>query len=124
MEQCLEKLKSVVPDLDVDAGIDYCGGMEEFYMEVLWDYVNDELGAELQSLFEAGNFQNYQVQAHALKSTSRTLGIECVGALAEKLEHAVKDGNLDYVKENHAQCIETYNKVVGYIREYIPPVEE
>lgn len=119
MDSRLENLKSVITDVDFEKGINYCAGDEEFYIDVLNDYVEENRKAEIEDLFSSENYADYAVEVHALKSTSRTLGFEKMGNLAEKLEHAAKDGDTDYVKANHAEAMEYLAKLLASIKELV-----
>lgn len=119
MDSRLENLKNVVGDVDLEKGINYCAGEEDFYIDVLNDYVVENRKAEIEDLFSAENYSEYAVEVHALKSTSRTLGLEKMGNLAEKLEHAAKDGNIDYVKANHAEAMDYLAFLLKNIQELI-----
>lgn len=119
MDSRLENLKNAIPDIDFEKGINYCAGDEEFYIDVLSDYVAENRKAEMEELFASENYANYAVEVHALKSTSRTLGLEKMGNLAEKLEHAAKDGNTEYVKANHAEAMDYFNSLLKNITELV-----
>lgn len=119
MDSRLENLKNAIPDIDFEKGINYCAGDEEFYIDVLSDYVAENRKAEMEELFASENYADYAVEVHALKSTSRTLGLEKMGNLAEKLEHAAKDGNTEYVKANHAEAMDYFNSLLKNITELV-----
>lgn len=119
MDSRLENLKNAIPDIDFEKGINYCAGDEEFYIDVLSDYVAENRKAEMEELFASENYADYAVEVHALKSTSRTLGLEKMGNLAEKLEHAAKDGNIEYVKANHAEAMDYFNSLLKNITELV-----
>ena len=119
MDSRLENLKNAIPDIDFEKGINYCAGDEEFYIDVLSDYVAENRKAEMEELFASENYANYAVEVHALKSTSRTLGLEKMGNLAEKLEHAAKDGNIEYVKANHAEAMDYFDSLLKNITELV-----
>jgi len=119
MDSRLENLKTVVPDIDFEKGINYCAGDEEFYIDVLNDYVEENRKAEIEELFASENYADYAVEVHALKSTSRTLGLEKMGNLAEKLEHAAKDGDIDFVKGNQAEAMDYLEFLLNKIKELV-----
>lgn len=119
MDSRLENLKNAIPDIDFEKGINYCAGDEEFYIDVLSDYVAENRKAEMEELFASENYADYAVEVHALKSTSRTLGLEKMGNLAEKLEHAAKDGNIENVKANHAEAMDYFDSLLKNITELV-----
>jgi len=108
-------LKKRVPDLDAEQAIRYCAGSEEFYLELLQEYSQNKREEKLRELFEQENWQEYQINVHALKSTSRTLGLMELGDMAEKLEKAAKAGDITYIQENHNQMMEKYLHIIDSI---------
>jgi HPt (histidine-containing phosphotransfer) domain-containing protein len=94
--------------IDTETGLMYCGDDEDIYNEVLGLFV--EMAVEsrgvLQEALDAGDIHAYVLRAHALKSNSRNVGALPVGDLAEKLELAGKEGNEDFIKENHQALLD------------------
>ena len=83
-----------VDGLDVASGIRHCG-TEDTYLDTLTIYAENAAGNadEIEHFWNAGDVANTVVKVHALKSTSRAVGAEDLGALAEKLELAGKAGD-------------------------------
>ncbi len=99
--------------INVQLGLDYCCGEEDFYMEMLQMFYSQaaEKKAELVDLFEASNWNDYTVKVHALKSTSMTIGAEQLAEQAKLLEQAGKKGNIGYIQHDHPNLIRMYDKV-------------
>ncbi|MCI8573755.1 MAG: response regulator [Oscillibacter sp.] len=99
--------------VNVELGLDYCAGDEDFYREMLRLFCaqRKEKRAEIISLYEAANWTDYAVKVHALKSTSLTIGAETLSAQAKALELAGKSGDVDYIRENHAALLCTYDEL-------------
>ena len=93
--------------IDVDAGLMYSGDDEDTYREILGIYINlmTEKKDVLVRDLEEGNIPDYIIQAHSVKSNSRSIGAMALGDLAEEMEHAAKENRIDYVKENNARLI-------------------
>lgn len=102
--------------LDTASGLSYCMNDEGFYGEMLDEYVKSDKSAELVEFFEKGDFENYRIAVHALKSTSLTIGAVKISESAKALEMACKDGDLDYVKENHQRFIEDYTELLSVLK--------
>lgn len=113
--QKLEELKVAIPGIDTEKGITYCGMDPEFYLEMLLDYSTNNKLKELTETFQNEDWTNYQIYAHALKSTSLTVGIQDLSEQAKKLEAAVKQADYDYVRANHETVMEAYRKAVDAI---------
>ena len=72
----------------------HCGGAEG-YLDTLKIYGKNAASNadEIETLWRAHDISNATIKVHALKSTSRAVGAESIGALAEKLELAGKAGD-------------------------------
>lgn len=100
-------------DINVQMGLDYCCGEEEFYLEMLrmFCFQSEEKKEELESLYEDANWEDYVIKIHALKSTSLTIGAEKLSKYARTLEQAGKNGDIEYIKENHLKLLNMYKEV-------------
>ena len=101
--------------LDVETGLRYCAGEEGFYREMLrmFSAQSGEKREELDALFESGVWADYAVKAHALKSTSLTIGAEALSAQAKELELAGKRGDGDFIQARHAALMNAYDELCG-----------
>ena len=104
-------------DVNVELGLDYCAGDEDFYREMLRMFCSQcaEKAAEIVSLYESANWADYAVKVHALKSTSLTIGAEILSAQAKELELAGKRGDIDYIHAHHAVLIRAYQELCAHI---------
>ena len=101
----------------MELGLDYCGGEEDFYREMLRMFCaqGGEKRAEIASLYERENWPDYAVKVHALKSTSLTIGAEKLSAQAKALELAGKQGDVDYIREHHPGLLSGYEELCARI---------
>lgn len=58
-----------------------------------------------------GDLKNYEIIIHSIKSTSATIGADVPCKLAQKLETAAKENDLDYVLSTHEAFLAGYNTV-------------
>ena len=112
--------------IDVELGLDYCGGEEGFYCEMLRIFCaqSEEKRKEIAALYESADWENYAIKVHALKSTSLTIGAKTLSAQAKELELAGKSGSVDYIREHHAALLHAYGGLCTKIAEIIPRSEE
>ena len=105
--------------VNIQLGLDYCGEEEDFYKEMLQMFCSQhtEKKAEIISLYEAGNWTDYAVKVHALKSTALTIGAEQLSAEAKALEQAGKNGDIEYIRQNHPLMLCRYDTLCGSIAE-------
>lgn len=103
--------------VNVELGLDYCAGDEDFYREMLRMFCvqGAEKRAEIASLYENANWADYAVKVHALKSTSLTIGAEALSAQAKELELAGKRGDTGYIREHHAVLMDAYEELCARI---------
>ena len=104
----LERLKALC--LDTDTALVYAGHSEDFYFELLDDFVKDcdKRSAELNGLFDAQNWGEYEVRVHALKSISKTIGASALSEEAKTLEYAAKDRDVFLLESEHPGLIKHY----------------
>ncbi len=123
-EKVEEPLKETAPKsqmalsdyLDTATGLAYCMNDRNFYKEMLDEYVKSEKTVELKEYFEKGDFEYYRIMVHAIKSTSLTIGATKVSEDAKALEMACKEGNLDFVKQNHKAFLNEYKSLIRVIQ--------
>ena len=103
--------------INVELGLDYCAGDEDFYREMLRMFraQSEEKRAEIVSLYESANWADYAVKLHALKSTSLTIGAETLSAQAKALELAGKRGDTDDIRRRHAALLRAYEELCAQI---------
>ena len=98
-----------IDEVDVKAGLKHCGD-EEAYLDTLKIYGSySATGAdEIAGFWRVRDIVNTTVKVHALKSTSRAIGAESLGSLAEKLELAGKAGDEAVLDAELAGLLERY----------------
>ena len=107
-----------VGDLDVENGILYCGGKEE-YLQILEAFYEEkeECSGLLSELFEKQDWANYTIKVHALKSMMQNIGAAPLSAKAKALEMAGKKNDFDYIIKNHEDMITEYLRVMRELEE-------
>ena len=111
-------LKLFTAGISTSDGLSYCASDTGFYLDMLNDYVNssEERIKELQTAFDEHNIKNYEITAHALKSVSKTVGVNNVSALAKELEFAAKADDVKTIRQRHREFVELYRERVGKIK--------
>ena len=106
--------------LDTATGMGYCMNDEAFYLEMLAEYVKNDRCAELETCFEKSDFENYRIAMHSLKSTSLTIGAVRLSETAKAIEGACKEGNMDFVREQHEKCMADYKTILDKLSKCVP----
>ncbi|GMO47539.1 MAG: hypothetical protein Pg6C_09710 [Treponemataceae bacterium] len=108
-----------VAGVDAKRGIDaYFGGDVKIYAGILASYVTntsrllDQIRGFDGKTADNAKLADYAITVHGMKSASRSIGAEALGAKAEKLELAAKAGDRDFVDSAHGDFIKTAQTVV------------
>lgn len=102
--------------IDMNAGIENCGGMEEFYYEIVDEFEHEEKRTELLQAYANKDWNLYSIDVHAIKGILRLLGANEVGDLAEKLQFASEAGDGDTVIAYHDELLRKVEEVISLIR--------
>ena len=120
-------------NINVELGMQYSAGMAEVYKPILETYCNlkDEKKNKMQVAFDSGDWKNYTVLVHALKSTSLQIGGEKLSAAAKELEMSGKimtsaiTSELEkheaenYIKTHHAEVMKMYEELAEEAKKVI-----
>ena len=107
--------------IDTDAGIKYCVGDKDFYKSLLIQFATESSDkiASMKQYFTLRDWHNYEILVHALKSTSKMIGISDLSEKAKKLEMAAKENEENYILANHETMIRDYGQITGVVREQL-----
>ena len=114
----------VCPSIDMEVALANCMDSEEFFHEMVAEYLKGDKTAELEKIFAAENWNEYKILVHALKSTSQVIGAVDLSEKARAQEFAARDGNIDFLKKNHADLMATYKKVRGELKARFAPEDK
>ena len=106
--------------IDTAKGLEYCQNDVSFYRSILGDFESsaNEKMRDMNGFFVSGDWKNYAILVHALKSTSKMIGAAGLSAMAEELEAASKNNDGDKVRSGHGAMIEVYDATVKVIRTF------
>ena len=101
--------------IDRAVGLTHCMDMEDMYAEILQDYCSEGIKYQekLADCMEKGDWKNFTVYVHAVKSSSKTIGAEIFGEEARVLEMAAKEGNISLIKENWEGFLVDFKAVIA-----------
>ena len=107
--------------IDTDGGLKYCVGDKEFYKSLLIQFASesaDKIGS-MKKYYTVRDWHNYEILVHALKSTSKMIGVSDLSEKAKALEMAAKNNEENFILENHEQMIRDYGRITADIREQL-----
>ena len=113
--QRLEQLEG----LDVKTGLIYCMNEEDFYIEMLQEFLQADKASQLKHFLAEEDWDNYRTTVHALKSTSLTIGAVHLSGEAKALEMAAKEGNMDYIRSHHDGVMDEYKELTDHLKEIL-----
>ena len=119
IQAILSGLKAI--GISTEDGLSFTMEDQDFYLELINDFVNDSEDRKktIQNFFINKDWKNYEIYVHALKSSTKTLGINDLSEEAKHLEMAAKDKNVDEIEAKHGIMIEHFEKVIDDIRKII-----
>lgn len=95
--------------IDIPLGIKNCGSSEAYLplLKIFYEYLDQKVG-EIEGFYASENWKDYTIKIHALKSSARLIGVMSFGEEAQLLENAGKNGDLEYIRQNHKDFIAEY----------------
>ncbi len=112
----MDDIPIVYTVMDRTSGIEICGSEEDYEVALsLFGEMGREKIQEIIDAYDEENWKEYTIRVHALKSSSRIIGANRLADLAEELEHAGKDENIELIKEKSGVLVEAYKNCVSNI---------
>ncbi len=114
-----------IPGLNASAAVKNSGSKDAFLsvLKIYYDSYEAKAG-EIRGFFEAQDWPNYTIKVHALKSSSRLVGVLDVGDKAEALEMAGKQENTEFILANHESMMKEYAAIHEALRSEYETEEE
>ena len=106
---------------NVKKALAFCMNDTDFYREMLETFVlsEGEKKRDIESSFNAKNWNDYRIQVHALKSSAKTIGADNLSGMALKQENAAKESDEAVIVDGIAPLMEEYSSVVRQIKSVI-----
>ncbi|SCW50487.1 Signal transduction histidine kinase [Ruminococcaceae bacterium YRB3002] len=118
-EEKATDLLTMLRDAGVDTakGIEYCQDDEEFYRELVMQFYSEsaEKKSAIENAFASGDYKEYEIYVHALKSTAKMIGASVLSDMAKDLEMAAKRDDADFIQANHAGAMKEYKQITDVI---------
>ena len=123
MEQGFDTLRE--KGLDVDAALSFTGN-DSRYIKALTRYYNayEKNSARIKNSYDNKDYEDYAIIVHSLKSNSRMIGDNELGDLAEKLQYAGQDKDVDLIEAETENLLAKYKQLVELIEPFVDNSEE
>lgn len=118
-QELIEGLQQLIPDLDVDSGMQYCDKNMDLYVSVLQLFMQEDLCESLQSSYLDSLWEQYHIGVHKLKNTAKIVGLMQLSDLAFQLEQACKQENMEYVHNTHPMFMKKYRSILDCMRDVL-----
>ena len=122
-EGVLDKLRGKLPTLNFAAGLTTCCNDEDFYLELLKDFVNLPIKEELTRYLVKGDYKNYCIRIHGFKNNAYSVGAVNIGDMAYEMEKLTKGEIPDSIKEMQDRLFEQYDYICTQYRDAIQSEE-
>lgn len=114
-----------LPFIDPDMGLRNCGSAEA-YLQALKAYKDAafDMQSAISSAVESEDISAYTIKVHALKSSSRIIGAERIGVLAEKLEEAGNNNDTEKIERYTKQLLSYHSSLAYMLKENMEAEED
>ena len=112
-------------DVNIEAGIDTCGDKDTFEIVVdTYLEIEQETAEKLEECQKNDDWENYRIQVHALKSSSKTIGAMNFSGFSMTVENAAKEliegknieKNLGYLRGSYRSYKAAYSALCDNLR--------
>jgi CheY-like chemotaxis protein len=106
--------------VDKAKGLESCDGREEVYQIAADMFIQEDYAGKLIKAFEDGNWKDYQIHVHGVKSSSKIVGAMTLHELAMNAEQSLKDRSAsgaqgdegtEFVRDNHSRLLDMIAEV-------------
>ena len=101
--------------LDTAKGLEGCAGDEEFYLDIVRTYLEENILGELGELYLKADWRNYRIKVHGLKSSSLYIGAVEISERAKRLELAAKANDTSFLSRQHYRFTHEYQVLLQRI---------
>ncbi len=104
---------SNIEGMDFETALIHCADDEELLAEIISDAASDskERSKRMRKNLETGNIKDYGIDAHTIKSTMATLGLNQLSEIAKNHEFAAKNSDVDFIKAEGSAFIDKYEDI-------------
>ncbi len=95
--------------INVEEGIKNSGGISDyiFALEMFEDTIDENLNV-IRSAYDEENIRMFTIKVHSLKSSARIIGAAKLSAMAQKLEDAGNNKDMEYINDNVGEFLSDY----------------
>lgn len=103
--------------IDIKTGLDYTGNEDKFVSAIQRFCKGYEKNkSKIDEFYGAGDYENYMITVHALKSNAKMIGAMGLSKMFETLEMASRNGDKATVDGNNAGAVNAYRDLVDKLK--------
>ena len=112
-----EELDIEIEGIDVDAGLTKCDRNARDYLDILGIFTEygPDKATEIESFATSGDYENYVIAVHSLKSVAANIGAHQLFTMAKIHEFAGKSGNTGFIDSNYQKLVMLYREITANI---------
>lgn len=109
--------------INTAAGLQYSREDVDFYRQIVEKFMGDyqKNREKLSGFYNAGDWENYRISVHALKSTSKMIGADELSQMAKCAEDAAKTMDTAYLDANHEPLLHAYEQLADLLGTALAP---
>ena len=122
-EVALPEWLTKVEGLDINAGVENCGGAEP-YVDALTVFAESIIQAAdlIENYYKSEDWRNYTTKVHALKSTAKVVGAAELSEKAKRLEDAGNSGYVNEIRQDTEPLLKLYRSYAKKLEPLIKSV--
>ena len=100
-------------------------GSPALYQKIVQEYyrTGEAKYENIQEAYEREDWTDYKIKVHALKSSSRQIGAEILGDMAEQLEKAANALVIETIRGKNDEMLGAYRELLDGLSKYFPEEE-
>ena len=103
-----------IPELDVNSGLEHCGGGESYITTLkIYQETAEKNAEDIERYWAERDLRNTVTKVHALKSTSKAVGALRLGEFAARLEKAGAASDEAALEKELPMLLKAYRKLAG-----------
>ncbi|MCI5934690.1 MAG: response regulator [Lachnospiraceae bacterium] len=123
LKDTIERLDFI--ELSLEDAMQFSSGQVVDALDNMKGYLteSEDVRKNLTDEYERGDWNNFKIHVHALKSTSRIIGAVHLGYLAEQMELASGREDEAFLHEHMSELMDEYKEFCGCLRELLDQPE-
>ena len=111
----------IIPDIDVEAGLELCGNSTDAYLAVLKTFMEtaEESIERIERFSRERNYKDYVTEVHGLKSSALAIGATGLSEMARQLEMAGREEDYKQISYETPTLIAKYTEIAENIKPFV-----